>query len=241
MTTYDASLDYWSAHSTRPTQEYASNSIADEMVEVDDINEIVSLEELTFDRPSAIRRFNGSHPGFIWFLLANVLVTPLLVYAGFQIVASHPPTVLNALMISSGAQSMSAGDLVTLVKSEDKLAYWIKPVPGDTYTKNSTQDGVNSISYIPSDAKLSDLNQVNLTIKTYRNIAVYNAQLQPLSAANDTTITTATGANVQYSKASLNRMIVSFTHKPEIVVVQYPTVQNVTTLVRDAKSLVPIK
>jgi len=35
-------------------------------------------------------------------------------------------------------------------------------------------------------------------------------------------------------------MIVSFTKKPEIVVVQYPTTQDVTTLMRDARSLVPI-
>jgi len=240
MTTYDASLDYWSVGSIRPITKYATNNVVEEMFEVEIIKEIVSLEELTFKTPGFFRRFDKSHPGLLWFLLVNTLLAPILVYANFQIVPSQASTVFNALMVSSGAKTLSADNLVTLVKSNNRLTYWIKSVPGDMYSNNSTQDGVNSISYIPSNAKLSDLRQVDLTVKTYKNFAIYTSQLQPLVGPNETMVTTATGTIVEFNKGFSDRMIVSFTKKPEIVVVQYPTTQDVTTLMRDARSLVPI-
>jgi len=241
MTIYDASLDYWSVGNTRSAVADATNVVVEEDFGVNAINEIVLLEELTFNKLPSSGRFRESHPGFLWFVLANIFITPLLVYAGFQIVNSHPPTVLNALMISSGSQTISAADLVTLVRSEHKLAYWISPVAGDSYSNNSTEEGVNSVSYMPSGMRPKDLSQVSLTIKTYKDIAVYNKQLQPLAGPNETVITTANGTNVEYDEGLPNRMIVSFPRKPEIVVVQYPTTQNVTILMRDAANLTPIR
>lgn len=237
MTTYDASLDYRSVGNTRSVVANATKVVAKEDFRVDELNEIVSLEELIFNKPRSASGFRQTHPRFLWFVLVNIILSPLLVYAGFQIVNSHPPMVLNALMISSGSQTISAADLVTLVKSEHKLAYWINPVAGDSYSNNSTAEGVNSISYMPSGARPKDLIQVSLTIKTYKDIAVYNEQLRPLAGPNETVITAANGTNVEYNEGLPDRMIVSFPRKPEIVVVQYPTTQNVTVFMRDAASL----
>lgn len=239
MTTYDASLDYWTERATQLGKTAGSAKIESDFG-VDEINEIVALEDLAFNKPPSSSRFRETHPRFIWFVLANIILSPLLVYVGFQILDSHPPTVLNALMISSGSQTISAADLVTLVKSEHKLAYWVNPVAGDSYSNNSTEEGVNSISYMPAGARPKDLSQVSLTIKTYRDMAIYNEQLQPLAGPNETVITTANGTHIEFDEGLPNRMIVSFPRKPEIIVVQYPTTQNVTTLMRDAANLRPI-
>lgn len=240
MTTYGASLDYWSDGSTQPVSEHAENNVVDAMIKEDEIKEIVSLEDITFDKPPASYRFTDTHPRFLRFLLLNIIVVPILIYAAFLISGSHPPELVDEAMISSGAQAMSANNLVALVKSGNQLAYWINPVPGDTYANNSTKNGVDSISYIPAGAKTEDGSGVTTTINTYKDISVYNAELQPLAGAGEMTIPTATGVTVEYNVNTPNRMIVSFAHKPEIVVINYPSKQDVSTLLRDAENLVPI-
>lgn len=234
MSTYDASLDYRSTASARPVTEQPKE-------DENEFNEIYSLEEINFVAPSAFARFREGHPGFLWFLAVNIVVAPLLAYAGLQIVESHAPSVSNAIMMSSGIQSLTAAELVDYVRLGHGTAYWLDAAAGDKYTIDSSHNGVNLISYLPAGATPSGPNHATLNIKTYRDITVYNSQLRPLSSSENAQVVTPYGAIVQYNASSPNHMIVSFRDRPEIVAVDYPSVQTPTSFIQDADRLIPIK
>lgn len=234
LSTFDASLDYWSTSSTRSEVQSAPEE------DIEDSNDIYGLEEVRFVHPSAISRFRERHQSFILFLLANILLAPLLAYAGLQIVASHPPIVSNTIMMSSGVKSMTSTDLVSFARLEHVDAYWLSSVPGDKYTINNAQGGINSITYIPAGVDQSTSSQATMSIMTYSNSALYSSQLKPLSNANATGTVTQNGVIVQYDSSAPNHMVVTFSNHPEIVVVDYPTTQTPASFIHDAESLTRI-
>ena len=141
-------------------------------------------------------------------------------------------------MMTSGARTVTAAELVRSVKMRNRSAYWINARAGDIYTDNSSQIGIDQISYLPKSASPSNLSQFDLRISTYANAATYDAQLHPLAGIDNITVTTANGVNIEYNKASLDHAYVTFAKKPEIVIVDYPTLQSISTLINDAKRLV---
>lgn len=234
MSTFDASFDYVSTNSSRSAVQGAPEEV------IDDSSDIYALEEVEFVYPSAISRFNDRHPAFIWFLFANILLAPVLAYAGVQLVASHPPMATNALMMSSGVRTMTSSDLVSFVNLEHIDAYWLKNAPGTKYTINNAQSGINSISYLPAGAGASASSQSQMSIKTYTNGELYSSQLKPLSSTDTMHTVTQNGITVQYDTSAPNHMAVLFSDKPEVVVVDYPTVQTPASFLRDALNLTRI-
>lgn len=234
MSSFDASFDYVSTNTRRSAVQAAPEE------DIEDSNDIYALEEVEFVYPSAISRFNARHPAFILFLLANLLLAPALAYVGVQLVASHPPLVTNAIMMSSGVKTMTSTDLVSFAKLEHINAYWLSSVPGDKYTVNNAQNGIASISFIPTGAGQSTSNQAAMTIKTYADSAFYGSQLRPLSSASTMNTVTQNGVTVQYDSTAPNHMVVTFSNSPEIVAVDYPTVQTPASFMHDAQSLTRI-
>ena len=227
MTTCDASQDYWSDSSTR----LARSSFHVEMDEA-----IASL----VPRSRADRR-QVARSRFLRFLLMNLLVWPTVMFIGFQIAQSHSPVVSKSLLKTSGAQAMSSGELIAIVKGQGRPVFWLNRLSGDTYSENSTVSGVDVITYLPENATAQSRSRFDLVIKTYRDSNIFNIQLRPLSGTADTTLEKVGGVTVTYNPASPDHSVVTFKNRPQVVSLAYPGFQTISTLIMDAQNLAPIE
>lgn len=226
MTTYDASRDYRSGSPMR----LGSSSF---QVEIDEAIEAVG-QRIRADRRQDRNRF-------LRFILINLLAWPIVMFVGFQITQSHTPSVSKTLLVTSGAQSMSADKLVATVVSQGRPVFWLNRLSGDTYSENSATPGVDVVTYLPENATPKFASQLDLVIKTYTDSNVYNAQLRPLSATADTTVENVGGVSVTYNPASPDHSVITFKSRPQVVAITYPGFQSISTLVMDAQNLEPIK
>lgn len=222
MTIFDVSQDYLSDISTR----LGRSSF---QVEMDEAIAAVG-QRIRADRRHARNRF-------LRFILANLLVWPVIAFIGFQVVDSHKPAVSKALLKTSGAQSMSADELTSIVKGQDRPIFWLGRLSGDTYSENSTVSGVDVITYLPENATPQSARQLDLVIKTYRDSNVFNVQLHPLSGTADTTVENVGGVTVTYNPASPDHSVVTFKDRTQVVSLTYPAFQTISTLVMDAQNL----
>ena len=129
---------------------------------------------------------------------------------------SHKPAVSKALLKTSGSQSMSADELISIVKGQDRPIFWLGRLSGDTYSENSTVSSVDVITYLPENATAHTTRQLDLVIKTSRNSTIFNVQLHPLSGTAETTVG---GGTVIYN----------------------PAFQRISTLVMDGQNLDSIR
>lgn len=178
--------------------------------------------------------------GFGRLLLIGAIVTSLLAFTGLQVAQSHAPATVGQLEVASGVQSMSAAELVHAIKAGKRTVYWLNLRQGDSYTSSSSANGIDQIFYRPEGTHASDLNQFDVNVGTYRDYSSYDAQPHPFLGANGRTITLTSGATLTYNAASPNQAVVQFPDKPEVVVINYPVIQAVPTIINEAESLVPI-
>ena len=171
MTIYDASLDYWSDNSTRPTKASVSFDIEEEF------NEIFSPHSKTFAEHSIRSGRRQARNRFLRFVLLNALLWPIVVFIALQFANAHSPAVSKSLMTASGAQSMNADQLVAMVATQARPVFWLNRLSGDNYSENSTVSGVDVISYLPEKSNPKFANHLDLEIKTYRDTNVFNLQL----------------------------------------------------------------
>lgn len=230
MTIYDASLDYRSAVSTRPTDAHAPEEIENGLIEIVSLEEEALSDELYSDRRSRRMRFLG-------FVLANTLFWPVVVFVGLQISASHSPQIVRDLMKTSGVQKMTADQLIATVTSQGRPVFWLNRLTGDMYSDNTSVNGIDVISYLPSNANPAHLNQLDLVVKTYKDLNVYNMQLHPLAGGSGTVVENVGNVSVTYSPASPDHSVITFKDRPQIVSIDYPAFRDVSTLVMDAQNL----
>lgn len=190
--------------------------------------------------PNGSAQEDAAPLGLRWLLSMGAILGSLLVFVGLQVADSHAPVAINEVMVSSGVQTMSATELIQTVKAENRTVYWLSSKLGDSYSNSSLTDGVDQISYRPVGSNVSDLNQFDVMVGTYKDFSTYDAQPHPLLGANSRSIDLGGGTTLTYSTASPNRAIVAFASSPEIVVLNYPAVQPVPTLINDAQNLVTI-
>lgn len=177
---------------------------------------------------------------FVPRLIGGAVLGVLLVFTGVQIASSHAPAVQNQVAVVTGVQTMSAAELIQNVKAQRHSVYWLNSRAGDSYSDNASTVGVDQIFYHPEGSDASLLNQFDVMIGTYQNQSVYDAQPHPFVSGESTSLNLSTGATLTYNQTSINRGIVTFPDKPEIVVLNYPAAQAVPTLISDAQALVLI-
>ena len=132
---------------------------------------------------------------------------------------------------------MSADELTSIVKGQDRPIFWFGRLSGDTYAENSTVSGVDVITYLPENETPQSARQLDLVIKSYRDSKVFNVQLRPLSGTADTTVENVGGVTVTYNPASPDHSVVTFKDRPQVVALTYPGFQTISTLVMDAQNL----
>lgn len=211
------------------------------MSEASQSNQRTSSLGSTLGARSTLGRFNQFHPRVKWFLLFNLVITPLIVFTVMQLVASHSPSITKSLIFTSGAKTITADKLVQSVASTGRSVFWLDRLSGDTYSHSSINDGVDVVTYVPQSANPAYLNTPDLVITTYRSLEIFNAQLRPLQGTKDNTVELFRQIEVAYNPAAPDHATVFFKNRPEIAVINYPANQAVSTLINDAQSLAPIK
>jgi hypothetical protein len=199
------------------------------------------LDESFSYPPSPLIEEEQGSLGFGRLLMIGTILGSLLVFTGWQVADSHAPAAPEEVTVASGVQTMSAAELIQSIKVNNKTAYWLNAKPGDSYSDNSSTEGVDQISYRPEGSNISNLNQYDVMIGTYRDFSTYDAQPHLLLGANGRTVTLSNGATLTYNQMSPERALVAFPDQAEIVVINYPTTQTVPTLINDAENLVQIK
>jgi len=206
----------------------------------DIVEEIVPYDEgLPIDQPLYYEE-ESRFFGLARLALITAIVGSLVAFTGLQVADSHAPATINATAVTSGIQTMSAAELIQTIKTENRTVYWLNSKQGDTYSNNSSANGIDQVIYRPEGADVTNLNQFDVIIETYKDYSTYDTQPHPLLGANGRTTTLDSGATVTYNAASPNEAVVQFPNRPEIVVLNYPAVQAVPTIINDAGNLVPI-
>lgn len=226
MTTYGASLDYWT-DSTMPSGRTISS--------------VISKNIMTPTAPAVASSRRANRNRFLRFLLINALIWPLLAFVALQVFESHSPAVSKSLLKISGAQAMTADELTSIVSGQGRPIFWLGRLSGDTYSENSTVRGVDVITYLPENATPQFANQLDLVVKTYRDTNIFNVRLHPLSGTADTTVENVGGVTVTYNPASPDHSVVTFKDRPQVITMTYPGFQSISTLVMDAQNLAPIQ
>jgi hypothetical protein len=199
-----------------------------------------SLDESFTYPPSPFLEEEAAPFSFGWLLLVGAVIGSLLVFGGVQVANSRDPATSKQIVVASGAQTMSAHELIQSVKAKGRTVYWLNARQGDSYLNNSSTSGIDHISYRPEGSNISNLNQFDVMIGTYRDYSTYLAQPHPFLGALGRTVTLSNGGTLTYNQMSPDRALVAFPDKPEIVVLNYPTTQGLSTLINDAQKLVPI-
>ncbi len=174
-------------------------------------------------------------------ILVATIVTSLLVFSGLQVADSHAPASLTSVSVSTGIQTMSAAELIQSVKTQNLTAYWLAPVPGDSYSITTSASGVNQISYYPEGSGVSNSNQSAVSVATYKDLTTYEASSHPFLGANSRTDVLNNGSTVTYSSVSPTQAFVSFPDTAQKVVISYPSNQPVPTILNDAENLVLVQ
>lgn len=178
--------------------------------------------------------------GFGRLLLISAIIGSIVIFTGLQVADSHAPAALGETSVSSGVESMSAAELIQTIKAENRTVYWLNAKRGDSYANKSSANGIDQITYRPAGANISDLAQFDVIVGTYKDYATYDSQPHPFLGANGRTTTLTSGATVTYNSASPNQAVVQFADKSEVVVLNYPAMQAVPTIINDAGNLVPV-
>lgn len=225
MTTYDASIDY-QTDGTKPFKKFASPAESDYVK--------------TTDGERIIRGNHKSRNRFLKFLLLNALIWPMIAYIGYQISESHAPEISETAIAASGIRALTAEQLAATVMDQRRPVFWLGRLSGDKYSENTTESGVDAVSYLPQGVEPTNYSQLGLVIKTYRDAKLFNTQLRPLSVSSGLVFENVGSITVSYDPQSLDHSVVTFKDRPQIVAISYPGFQNASTLVMDAQNLTPI-
>jgi hypothetical protein len=184
--------------------------------------------------------YHKSHPHFYLYIGLDAVLSFALVMGVTGFAASQTS---NAVKLGhAGGAAMSVEELVKHVKTEPIDAFWLGYNSNYKYTLDHSKSGIVDIFYFPKDADQTNTKLFSYEIKSYENIEVWNAHTHTLRATSGTvSIQTAAGLTIKISPDSLRGEIVTFSDRPEIVGIAYPTPQSRENLIKNAESLSPIR
>lgn len=173
-------------------------------------------------------------------ILLTTVIGSAVVYAGFQILVSHPPRIQRAPgKNNTGEENMTADQLIKAIAPLKRPVFWLGPISGDTYLAHTTVSGIDIISYLPGGANLAHVSKFNFVIKTYKSAAAYNSQNH--SSTRGAVTEDVGKAIVTYNSSSPNHSFTAFKDRPQVVTIDYPVFEPLSTLVADAQNLEPVR
>lgn len=183
-----------------------------------------------------LSRYERAHPHFIRYLALDAVVTVAVVFGVFQFVQGNASTIESQEPLEMSAGSSSA--LIAQTNHEKLDAYWLGPISGYKYTLNDQQSGIVDIFYWPASSGNSDPHNYLYEVKTYQDRKIWNAHTHPiLASANTSEIAIKNGVSIRINRSSMKGVIATYTNKPEILAIAYPTAQTLDSMIKDVESL----
>ena len=195
------------------------------------------IQKFLFKQGRIFVRYNKSHPRFKWYLGIDALVSVLAVTGALVFVTSSSNPTRGVLIQSSGAQALSSNQLISLVKDQKFVAYWLGPISGSKYTLVASNGGGVTISYLDAGLGISNPNQHNLVIQTVSGRNDLNALISPIGQIDTARDSTVTGNTFSYNKYKLDHMNVLVRDAKRAVLVFYPSTRSAFTMQIDAEAL----
>lgn len=140
----------------------------------------------------------------------------------------------------SGALTLSANELVALVKSEKLVAYWLGPISGSKYTLVATDNGIVTITYLSGGSGIENPFQNNLVFETVADENLKAALVAPGTEIDNSNVKTVTGNTFSYDRYLTDHMTVKIKGKHLQVFVFYPRMHSVSSMQTDAEALLQV-
>jgi len=192
-----------------------------------------------FKRALALIRSEGNRHRLRWFI-AFVAVLSVASATGALAISNGNSHSLSLLAQRSGAQALSASELVNLVKEQKLVAYWLGPVSGSKYTLVASGNGLVTITYLSDGAGIDNPFQNNLVIETASNGNLKGALVAPSTEIDNAKVGIVTGNTFSYDKYIMDHMTVQLKEKQRQVLVFYPQLHSALSMQTDAEALLSI-
>ncbi len=189
-----------------------------------------------------LARYERSHPHFFWYLALDAVISTLVVVGGFQLyshVNSTSPT--DDQLERAGAVQMTANQFINNVKLSGATVYWLGPLYGATYSLNRSLKYAIIVTYISQGSNFNDASKSRLTVETYANSTALSHDDRLLASAPGRKVVTEKGVTIEYDANTLTAMAVTLQGVQEAVIVEYPSKQSESQLLKDAGKLVLVK
>jgi hypothetical protein len=185
-----------------------------------------------------VNRYRKSHPHFIWFLSLEALISGALIVGGLHFFGPTLWTSHEEFMIEHpGVIPMPVDKFLDYVTREAETVYWLGPAKRNSYTIDTSANGMYVVTYIPQDPISSHSGALNMSITTDKNLAVYKKNLHAAIDAGSQKIALENGDTVEFSNDSPNAEVITLSGRPEVITIRYPTMQSANNLIKNADRL----
>lgn len=174
-----------------------------------------------------------------WFISFIVLFSAAAVGGAFLLSTANSDK-SRTLAQKSGAVTLTASELVSVVKKENLVAYWLGPISGSRYTLVATGNGVVTITYLSGGSGIENPFQNNLVFETVSNDNLKAALVAPNTEVDNAKVKTVTGNTFSYDRYLTDHMTVQIKGKALQVLVFYPRLHSVLSMQTDAEALLRV-
>ncbi len=189
-----------------------------------------------------LERYERSHPHFIWFALADAVISVSLVLGGFQLYSHiHSTSAAEEKLERSGGVSLTESSFIEKVKLAGNPVYWLGPLSGSSYTFNDELGYLRIVTYIPSGSDVSQVAKHELIVETYASAKDLADHIHATANAGSQTSVTQSGMTIKYNAKDLTSMLIEISGVTQVVAVEYPKMQSEAQLLQDAGKLVLVK
>lgn len=181
-------------------------------------------------------RYERTHAHFLRYLAVDALLSLAIGFAGFQIYESYSSN--DDALSHSGNVVMSSTQLVNHLRNDALKTYWLGPISGDQYTVNHEIEGIVDVMYLPQGLAPIDHGGFDYEIKTYVDEKTWDSHTHPiLATAHIQTIAVNPEIAIRINPASMKGVIVTFSDKPEILAIAYPTPRSLSEMIKNVEAL----
>ena len=184
-------------------------------------------------------RYHRRNPDARRNLIIDALVTGALTVAILVGVSASQETHRD-LLKSSGAVALSADEIISQIKDQNLVAYWLGPISGSKYSLVTTQKGQVVIIYLSNGEGIDKSRIRKLEVVTRIDGEVSHALVNAENIFTNANEKTNSGNIFSYDTSIMNYMHIDIRNQKQLVLVYYPTPRSARTMEVDAESLIRI-
>lgn len=183
--------------------------------------------------------YHRTHPHFLWYVLLDAVLSIGLVFGGFAIVHGiFGPSKAQIENEDAGAIPLTAERLFAHLQGEKRVAYWIGPKEGYSYSPTGVEKDFVTITYLKGgESALFNITVPNLTIQTFEDESAFNDHGPRFFSPDRTSTWNLRGDEVDYDPNLMTSVVVRFKNQIQVVQINYPSARSAATMLSDSMSL----